>query len=135
MKKKKRKPSLRKPYEYELELDQIDALVMALRGIANRFKGRLQCSLVQSKRLAFGRRVSFFFLGYPPNFTGDGTGIMAEDWQDLAYRLNKHLTVLPEALPYMEPWDGMRKFQMRFETYIYEKRPHETIRITVATNC
>jgi hypothetical protein len=85
---------LRKPYEYELELDQIEALVLALRGIANRFKSRLQCSYVESKRLAFGRRINFFFLGYRPGFCGDDTGITNEDWQDLAYRLNSHLAAL-----------------------------------------
>jgi hypothetical protein len=113
---------LRKPYEYELEWDEIEALILALRGIANRFKSRLQCSLVETKRLAFGRRISFFFLGYRPSFCGDNTGITNEDWQDLAHRLNTHLTVLPDAKPYMEAWTGEEKFEMRFYVYIKEKR-------------
>lgn len=115
-------PGLRKPYEYELEWDEIEALILALKGIGNRFKSRLQCSLIQTNRLAFGRKITFFFLGYKPGFTGDDTGITNEDWQDLAHRINTHLTVLPDAKPYMEAWKDNAKFQMRFEVYIHEKR-------------
>lgn len=118
-------PGLRKPYEYALEWDEIEALILALKGIANRYKGALQCSAVTTKRLAFGRKVSFFFLGYRPGYTGDNTGITNEDWQDLAHRINTHLTVLPDAKPYMEAWKDNAKFQMRFEVYIAEKETHD----------
>lgn len=113
-------PGLRKPYEWELDEDMIDAMVLWLRGIANRKKW-LQCGLVESKRLAFGRRVSIFLLSYRPGFCGDETGITEEQWNRLAHSVRLALMVLPGAKPYIEKWSATRKFQLRFECYIKSK--------------
>lgn len=117
-------PGLRKPYEWELEWDMLEALVLALRGIANSRTKWLQCALVEAKRLAFGRRVKIFLLGYRPGFCGptEAEGITADQWQLTGDAVRLALKVLPDAKPYIEEWSAEKKFQLRFEAYIMEKK-------------
>jgi hypothetical protein len=112
-------PGLRKPYEWLLQWDEVDATILHLRGIANNHKARLQCDLVKSKSLAFGKRVEIFLLGYRPGFCGDdGKGVTQEEWSTIGDKVRLALRYLDGAKPYIEPWSADKKFELRFEAYI-----------------
>lgn len=112
---------LKGPYEYRLTDSKLSDLISNLKDIGK--AARIQCNLVDVKPLMYGKRIRLFFLGYPPGFTGDESGITARDWSRIAARLRRTIKILPGAKPYIEPWTIDDKFQMRFTAYVATSCP------------
>ena len=111
---------LRKPYQFELPANTAKALVADLKVWLKPYSKKLQCDLVDKKTVTYGIKLDIFLLGYKSGFTGDETGLKAQEWESITSRIRILLqsTLGENVLMYVDPWNETSKFQARFETYI-----------------
>ena len=117
-------PTLRKPYEYTLDIADFRNLDNQIKALIKPYgKNKLQCDLVETKSVKYGQRLGVFLLGYRPGLCGDPSeGITKVEWEDLQAELTALLSLfLPGCKPYFEKWNKSSKFQARFDTYIMFK--------------
>src|SRR5678816_1946261 len=62
-------PGLRHPYEWALPMDQLDSLILAMRGLFNKHCESV-CSLVEVKGLAYGKRLHIWCLAHKLGLCG-----------------------------------------------------------------
>ena len=113
---------LRKPYRFEIAASQGKLLGQELKAWAKRLQreGKVQEAYVESKRVTYGIRVSFFLLAYEPGYIPDGDiGVTADEWKAITSEgveiAEKYLGPI---VPYVELWKRNTKFQARWEGYV-----------------
>lgn len=119
------KSKLRKPYDYLISLVEFQSISAKLKDYCDPFRRtKLQCVFTEVKAITYGRRFSFFALGYRPQFTGDTSGITEQEWSEFTFKVTTILsefTSPEQPQVYTEPWDPTCKFQFRFESYFMLK--------------
>lgn len=126
-----RPAGLKKPYEYVLSIEQVNALFDELKALIKPGNSKgLQCAGLWKKATTKGIRLNVFCLGFRVGLCGDhpdnARGVTAEYWTEICEGIQNILQkFLGEdakiyAEPYVEnePAMGHHKFQARFETYI-----------------
>ncbi len=110
-----------KRYHYQAPRAEVTDLYNKLKELKKKYKGRIQCDLIEWKTLAKGCRLSGFLLSYAPGFVVNGSvpGIGKTDWEALVESVNSLLTSLfPDLILYAQKWSTTHKFGLRFEMYI-----------------
>ena len=115
----KRASTLRKPYQYSMPAKQCRQLTQTINTVLKAFSG-LQHAGMDAKRTKYGCRLNIFALGYRPGYTGDQSGIDANQWASCTQQVLDALkqTLGDDVALYVEPWSATNKFQARFETYV-----------------
>ena len=104
--------NLKGVYEYVLPMIAVTTLVSDMKAIVA--NSGLQCTLIDKKAITYGVRLQVFLLG--------GRGVTESQWNEITDLVfSKLKTCLPEAVPYVEPWDKITKFQARWKGYIKYK--------------
>lgn len=120
-----RNSQLPKPYTFEKTEAEILGLKNELKTALKPFSSLLQCAGIDLKRTGRGFRLDIFMLGFRPaycNGPNEKTGVTLEQWSNAVDAIRNVLKSLEaEPLLYVEPWIAERKFQARFEAYIFRK--------------
>lgn len=107
---------LRYPYEKQVSVP-IKVLKDAFKKIANTDK--LQCYLVDFKRISKGYRLDIFLLGYDP-YCGLSLGVTKAEWEQIVADVYGVITqyIGNDKWMYVEDWSTKSKFQARYSIYL-----------------
>jgi hypothetical protein len=117
----KKQSNLRKPYEYEASKQTVEDAAAQLKKLAREYQngGKIQIGMIETKSLAFGKKIELFYLGFAPGLCGDNRGLVAAEWDKLISDTKQIMDNISTEIPmYVEPWIANRKFQARATLYI-----------------
>lgn len=117
-----RQPGLRKPYEYEISIQDKNNLLNELNSLLDQHKKTCQCAGVGVKTLSLGIRIDVFVLAYTPGLCGevDECGINRIQWKELCKGIQDILFKYlgKDARIYSDRYTKKDKFQARITAYL-----------------